>query len=479
MLAGKYQLEALLGEGGMASVYRATHRNGSRVAIKILHRILSVDKNIRERFLHEGYAANATGHKGAVRVIDDDVAEDGSVFLVMEYLDGVSLETLWARNGRRLPAGVAMSIAYELLEVLVAAHENRVIHRDIKPENIFLTRDGALKLLDFGIARLPQAVRSSTPTATGAMLGTPAFMPPEQAQGNVRDIDARSDLFGVGAVLFTLMTGQYVFDTTNPGEYLIKAATQTARSLRSLLPEAPLSVAHVVDRALAFRKEDRWESAAAMRDAVRTACEAEGDVLLTQAQLAALVDSAAPPPLAPAAFVSAPPPPLAQPVARVGGPAHYGTADTIPLDQVHETAGSGLAAARSAQTSNAIAPNRHRRLAAFGLITAALVVSVAVGVRTVSIPQEPASSAASEPTVAPDDITSIAMTAQAPSVSAVPSSSSDTTVSIEELPPAQSVALPPRAAPRSPGSVPAAAKAAASHAPPPTQPEPFDPYLYQ
>jgi serine/threonine protein kinase len=482
VLAGKYQLEALLGEGGMASVYRATHRNGSRVAVKILHRILSVDRNIRERFLHEGYAANATGHNGAVRVIDDDVAEDGSVFLVMEYLDGVSLETLWARKNRRLPTDVAMSIAYELLDVLVAAHGNRVIHRDIKPENIFLTRDGVVKLLDFGIARLPQAVRSSTPTATGAMLGTPAFMPPEQAQGNVRDIDARSDLFGVGAVLFTLMTGHYVFDTSNPGEYLIKAATQPARSLRSLIPDAPSSVAHVVDRALSFRKEDRWESATAMRDAVRDACVAHDEALMPRSQLAELVNSAAPPPLPPSTFVSAPP--EEQPAAPRSPDAHCGTADTVAADQVHMTAGSGLAAARSAQTSGALPPHRSRWLVALGLIATAFAISLVLGLKSVSSPWESASSAVSGPAVAPDEATSpasAAASARSPADSGVHPPSSDTTLSIEELPPALSVAR-PMGTPKAPASAPPTVTPKASGLPThpaPTQPPPFDPYLYQ
>ncbi|HEX4477595.1 MAG TPA: serine/threonine-protein kinase, partial [Polyangiaceae bacterium] len=169
VLLEKWRLEVLLGVGGMAAVYAATHRNGSRVAIKILHAELSISPDVRARFLREGYAANSVGHDGVVRVSDDDVAEDGAAFLVMELLDGETLEERRQRHGGRLSEDEVLSVADQVLDVLVAAHAKGIVHRDLKPENIFLTRDGRVKVLDFGIARLRElSSTASKTTRSGA-----------------------------------------------------------------------------------------------------------------------------------------------------------------------------------------------------------------------------------------------------------------------------------------------------------------------
>src|SRR5579863_2796332 len=164
-LHNKWRLDVLLGVGGMAAVYAATHRNGSRAAVKILHAELSAREDIRSRFMREGHVANAVGHDGAVRVLDDDVADDGSLYLVTELLDGETLEDRRVRSGGRLSEDDVLSVADQLLDVLVAAHAKGVVHRDIKPENVFLTRLGQLKVLDFGIARLREL-------STGGSLAT-------------------------------------------------------------------------------------------------------------------------------------------------------------------------------------------------------------------------------------------------------------------------------------------------------------------
>jgi len=153
-LREKYKLERLLGTGGMAAVYGATHRNTKRFAVKVLHPELSLHEDLRTRFLREGYIANSVGHPGAVAVLDDDVSEDGAAFLVMELLDGEPLDSVAHRLGPRLEPKVVIAIAAQTLDVLLAAHARGIVHRDIKPENLFLTREGEVKVLDFGVARL-------------------------------------------------------------------------------------------------------------------------------------------------------------------------------------------------------------------------------------------------------------------------------------------------------------------------------------
>jgi serine/threonine-protein kinase len=270
VLRDKYTLERVLGVGGMAAVYAASHRNGRKVAIKILHRELSVNKEIRERFLREGQAANAVGHPGAVAVLDDDVSEDGAAFLVMELLDGGSAEELAERRGGRLPLADVCAIGDQLLDVLDAAHKNGIVHRDIKPANLFITRHGRVKVLDFGIAKLRQT-SGARATQTGLMLGTPAFMAPEQALGRVADVDARTDIWAVGSTLFALATGRSVHEAPTAQETLIWAATKPAPSFASVFGSAPPELAAVVDRALAFDREQRWPAAAAMREAFLSA----------------------------------------------------------------------------------------------------------------------------------------------------------------------------------------------------------------
>src|SRR5262245_49973556 len=189
LLKGKYTLERLLGVGGMSAVYRAVHRNGNRVAVKILHPKISADSDVQRRFLQEGYAANNVDHPGVVRVLDDDIADDGSTFVVMELLEGETLGQQADRSGGTLPHRVVMSAAHQLLDVLAAAREKGILHRDIKPDNIFMTADGALKLLDFGLARMLDGPSFGNSTVDGTVFGTPAFMPPEQALGDKAEID--------------------------------------------------------------------------------------------------------------------------------------------------------------------------------------------------------------------------------------------------------------------------------------------------
>jgi serine/threonine protein kinase len=270
VLKEKWRLDALLGIGGMGAVYSAIHRNQKRVAVKMLLPELSGNAEVRQRFLREGYVANTVEHPGAVSVLDDDVTEDGIAFLVMELLEGETLEARWEHKSQRLDALEVLSWIEPLLDVLVAAHKKNIVHRDIKPENIFLTKDGKLKVLDFGIARIYEmSTRSST--RAGSILGTPAFMAPEQALAKWDEVDQRTDLWAVGATMFTLLSGQHVHDAGTGNEQLIRSATTPARSLATVTTGLPRSVVALVDRALAFERDHRWPDAATMQEAVRGA----------------------------------------------------------------------------------------------------------------------------------------------------------------------------------------------------------------
>jgi serine/threonine protein kinase len=290
-LGGKWHLDLLLGVGGMAAVYSATHRNGSRAAIKVLHPELSFDPAVRRRFTREGYVANAVGHENVVRVLDDDVAEDGSLFLVTELLDGETIEARRRRLGGVLPIDEVLSLADQVLDVLVAAHAKGIVHRDLKPDNLFLTRSGEVKILDFGIARLREISSCESFTKTGVLLGTPSYMPPEQVRGLTDAIDGRSDLWAVGAAMFELLAGRPVHLARTPHEQLMLAATTRAPLFASVAPDTKSSVAYLVDRALQFDRGDRWPDAATMQHAVRDAYHARHGASIASARRPTVPDT--------------------------------------------------------------------------------------------------------------------------------------------------------------------------------------------
>ncbi len=302
VLDGKWTLERLLGSGGMAAVYAARHRNGARAAVKILHADLSRRKEVRERFLREGYAANRVEHPGAVKVLDDDVVADGpdagTAYLVMELLEG---EPLQDRLERAPPVGELefLRIAETVLEVLEAAHSRGVVHRDLKPENIFLAapETGApagtvqVKVLDFGLARLLQGQAITT---YGLALGTPSFMSPEQAAGRIDEIDGRTDLFALAATGFRLRGGRRIHEGENAVELVSKMSKIPAPRLSTVSRDVSGPFARVIDRALEFRREDRYENAAAMRKDVRLAIE-QLEVGASPTRIAVHAPPAAPP----------------------------------------------------------------------------------------------------------------------------------------------------------------------------------------
>jgi serine/threonine protein kinase len=211
---------------------------------------------------------------------------------VMELLHGLSVEDLWFRADRKMPIAPVLALAEQLLDVLAAAHAKTIVHRDIKPANLFVTSAGDLKVLDFGIARLRDAATLHATTQSGTMLGTPAFMSPEQALGRTKEIDGQTDIWAVGATLFSLLSGRIVHEAETAPQLLLRAASSHARPLASVAPEIPEPIGALVDKALAFDKGARWQGAAEMRDALREAYAAAFHQPLTRDILTAYVEKA-------------------------------------------------------------------------------------------------------------------------------------------------------------------------------------------
>jgi serine/threonine protein kinase len=270
MTARKWTIDRLIDVGGMAAVFEATHRNGNKVAIKVLHKQYAEMKDAVDRFLREGYVANKVGHKGALTILDDDNMDDGTPFLVMELLEGHPLEA-FMRDGAKISVTQTLFVADQVLDVLAAAHANDIIHRDIKPGNVFITDDGGVKVLDYGLARVLDPGSNMSMTRTGTVIGTMGYMSPEQARGKREMIDHRTDIFAVGALMFRGLSAEGVHKADTPMDRLLAAMTDHAPPLASVVPEVPADVAAIVDRALAFQKTDRYPDCKAMQVDVRAA----------------------------------------------------------------------------------------------------------------------------------------------------------------------------------------------------------------
>ncbi len=268
-IRGKWHLDALLGVGGMAAVYAASHRNGQRAALKILHTDFARDRAVCDRFLREAYVSNKVNHPACVSVLDDDITENEEPFLVMELLEGETVRDAWKKCGRVMPAPQVLRIADEVLDCLAACHAIGVIHRDLKPANVFITSAGVVKVLDFGVAQMRSATAERT--AAGTALGTPAYMSPEQAMGLVDQLDGRTDVFSMGAMIHALVTGHRINNGRTEQEALVMAATVPVPSVARIAPDLPLNVVALVDKALAWDRRNRFDDARQMQEAVRKA----------------------------------------------------------------------------------------------------------------------------------------------------------------------------------------------------------------
>lgn len=261
--AGRYEVEREIGRGGNARIFLARDPNGQMVALKILHPELLVSV-AAERFLREIRLAARLNHPHIARLLDSG-EQDWLVYYVMSYVEGPTLRER-LDGSAQLSIPEALRLAADLLEALEHAHGQGIVHRDVKPANVVLSTQGAV-LLDFGIARAVMASGTDQLTRSGIAVGTSTYMSPEQITA-VSNIDHRSDLYSVGCVLFECLAGQPPFHHRNEAVVLQLHLTQPAPDLRTLRTEAPAELATGIAKALAKSPNDRWRSAAEMREAL-------------------------------------------------------------------------------------------------------------------------------------------------------------------------------------------------------------------
>lgn len=255
VLADRYEIVRLLGEGGMGAVYRARDRELDRdVALKVIRPELARNAQVLGRFKQELILARQVTHRNIIRIFDLG-SDRGTRFITMEYIEGEDLSVILARRGK-LPAKEAAAIIRQACLGLEVAHAEGVVHRDLKPHNIMLDQQGKVSVMDFGIAR---SVDASNLTRTGALLGTPTYMSPEQAQG--QKVDARSDLYTLGIIFYELVTGTPPFATDNPMATLVRRIQEKPAPPISVEPSLPPAVNSIILKMLATNAADRYQQA--------------------------------------------------------------------------------------------------------------------------------------------------------------------------------------------------------------------------
>ncbi|HEX8472473.1 MAG TPA: protein kinase [Pyrinomonadaceae bacterium] len=278
-LAGKYRVEERLDEGGMGTVYRATHILMEKtVAIKVLHPSLAADDKIVARFTREARAASRISHPHALNVTDFGESENGIVFLVMEYLRGRTLKDVIRSEGP-MPLPRVVEIIRQMCGALDAAHAEGVVHRDLKSDNIMLEETGGgdwAKVLDFGIAKIQEPIGTQDPglTAPNLIIGTPQYMSPEQCS-QASEIDARSDIYSLGVILYEMLVGHVPFTGDSPTAIMMKHLQEPAPSVMEERADVPPAVGRVVLRALSKRPEDRQQSAGELSEQLSLAATGE------------------------------------------------------------------------------------------------------------------------------------------------------------------------------------------------------------
>jgi len=285
-LADKYRIEELINEGGMGSVYRATHvLMDKTVAVKVLHPSLAADDKIVARFSREAKAASRISHPHALNVTDFGEDDDGVVFLVMEYLNGETLKEVIHKDGP-MPLPRATEIIRQVCGALEAAHNEGVVHRDLKSDNIMLIDVGGgdwAKVLDFGIAKIIENVdQDPALTAPNLIIGTPQYMSPEQCS-QAANIDSRSDIYSLGIILYEMLVGHVPFTGESPTAIMMKHLQEPPPSVLEERKDVPAAVGRVVLRTMAKRPEDRYQTVSELSEALASAAEDKDSVAVAAA----------------------------------------------------------------------------------------------------------------------------------------------------------------------------------------------------
>ncbi|MBL8910674.1 MAG: protein kinase [Archangium sp.] len=297
MTVGSYRILKLLGTGGMGSVYLGEHTGiGSKVAIKFLHEHLANNADLVQRFYAEARSVNVIGHANIVSIFDMNVLPPSRYYLVMEYLDGKSLEMLVQQGP--MPMSRAVPILVQVCDALDQAHEAKVVHRDLKPENLILVKRGRqedfVKVLDFGIAKL-QSTMASRKTATGVIIGTPDYMAPEQAQGE--NVDSRTDQYSLGVIAYELATGKTPFAGLPITSMLVAHLSQDPRPPHEVNPSVSPAISQVILKALAKKPEARFRTcgdfAIALEEALKASSTSSVPVFVPSPSSIPLTESAA------------------------------------------------------------------------------------------------------------------------------------------------------------------------------------------
>lgn len=267
---GSYRILNKIGTGGMGAVFLAEHPLiGKKVALKVIHRELAGNKEVVQRFFQEAKAVTRINHEHIVQIHDFGVTPEGDHFYIMEYLEGKTLAQLIATE-RVVDPRRALHVGAQIASALAAAHGAGVIHRDLKPDNVMLIHrlgdPDFVKLLDFGLAKM-FASSSAVKTAAGVLLGTPQYMSPEACESR-QTIDARTDVYALGILLFQLTTGRLPFDGETMGEVLVKQVTQLPPAPRGINPNLPPSVEQIILRCLAKAPDGRFPTMNQLREAL-------------------------------------------------------------------------------------------------------------------------------------------------------------------------------------------------------------------
>jgi len=309
LIGGKYQVQTLIGRGGMGSVWAAIHLGlGQRVAVKLISRRYAASREARQRFDLEAKAVAQLRSRHVVQVYDNGETSDGTPYIVMELLEGESLDQR-IKNAGPMPLDAALRITQQVSRALGRAHSMGIIHRDLKPENIFLTRsqdddEEIAKVLDFGIAKIKRTDGSSSSTRTGAVLGTPLFMSPEQARG-LKSVDHRTDIYSLGMVVYMMLTGQPAFSGDSFGDILVAICTQPLPPIRSVAPWLPEAMETWLARACAREPADRYPTPEALVEGLFAASGQRRPAAQSQ-EIPMMAESAVDPRVIPAAGRTSP-----------------------------------------------------------------------------------------------------------------------------------------------------------------------------